>query len=693
MQPGVSVGGTNDPNLPKSVTRVLQHSILQLCNEHISYNHTLQVLGVLCLTIDDKQQELVVKVNNTLKRVNPVTPPKDPLPFPPTGVTRADPDQCLLPTTATELMYGEGGGCPNGAFSSLPGRSWERRKHGTQGELLSLASGGRKGHGRKQTNPVRVKHVYDEAEGDISDGDVLTIEPTHPPESPDTQDRGTQDLGTQDRRTPDAVTSRGESVSHSKSLGGIRKAKRKLNDLFVSPSGDRVDGNTRPNSSNNQGSDGAYPGVCGEDLSGKRSPNRSTATRPVMCDDSGEDSHSSSCSRRLVVIAPDEASSPENVDDLGTPNTEVGALNFSMGALNGGTPQAPKNDGAAGTIGGGIGGGGGGLAIASLSAMDFATGLLPNDLNGIRIKEEIKSYYPLGFDLLMNANSFDVSQNLAIHTTFLDDRRYLPSTAHCSSSSLGGVTNGHIASQNALSAELCSTSRGCYLSDATSAAGGLLLDEARLRNMVNGLSVAQVAVGPASYTISSCLKDGLTMHLTKTRREKDRSLLGGSSMKVKDIIMYDDSAPLHTQKGNKIEGDFMLDSLNVEGKKRRRRTAEDALTSEEIAEYMGSCDRGPCSFKCKYCGEVCADLSRYFNHTLIKHNSFICHQCGKNFTTKSSLLRHRPIHTGMRRFACSICKKSFYRKDKCKAHIKRHLGIGSDPPEKYPPLPPSLTNA
>lgn len=670
MQPGVSVS-TSDPNLPKSVTRVLQHSILQLCNEHISYNHTLQVLGVLCLTIDDKQQELVVKVNNTLKRVNPVTPPKDPLPFPPPNVPRADPDQCFS-AAEVPLMYESS--CPNGAFSS-PGKSCERRKHGNQG----LSSGsGRKGHGRKQTNPVRVKHVYDEGEGDISDGDVLTIEPTHPPESPDTQERG----------TPDTLTASGESVTHSnlKCIGGIRKAKRKLTELFSSPKDDRVDrgaveGNTRPNSSNNQGSscDGTYP-VCGEDLSGKRSPNRA-APRPTMCDDSGEDSRDSSCSRRLVVIAPDEVSSPENLDDIGTSNTEVAALNFSMGALNGGTPQPPKNDSGGIAGGGGIGGG---LPVVSLAAMDFQNGL-QNDLNGIRIKEEIKSYYPLGFDLLMNANSFDVSQNLAIHTTFLDDRRFLPA-AHCA------VSNGHIASQNSLSAELCSTSRGCYLSDATSAASSLLLDEARLRNMVNGLSVAQVGVGPATYTISSCLKDGLTMHLTKTRN-KDRGLLGSSSMKVKDIIMYDDSAPLHTQKGNKIEGDFMLDSLNVEGKKRRRRTAEDALTSEEIAEYMGSCDRGPCSFKCKYCGEVCADLSRYFNHTLIKHNSFICHQCGKNFTTKSSLLRHRPIHTGMRRFACSICKKSFYRKDKCKAHIKRHLGLSSDPPEKYPPLPPGLANA
>ena len=152
--------------------------------------------------------------------------------------------------------------------------------------------------------------------------------------------------------------------------------------------------------------------------------------------------------------------------------------------------------------------------------------------------------------------------------------------------------------------------------------------------------------------------------------------------------MYDDSAPLHVQRGSRIEGDFMVDSLHVEGRKRRRRTAEDTLSAEEVAEYMGtsasaSTTGGGGQFACRYCGEVSSDLSRYFAHTLSAHGSFVCHQCGKSFTTKSSLLRHRPIHTGMRRFACSICRKSFYRKDKCKAHIKRHLGI-TDAPTQCP---------
>ena len=69
----------------------------------------------------------------------------------------------------------------------------------------------------------------------------------------------------------------------------------------------------------------------------------------------------------------------------------------------------------------------------------------------------------------------------------------------------------------------------------------------------------------------------------------------------------------------------------------------------------------------------CDDLSKYLRHTLVVHSAYICHECGRNFTTKSSLLRHRPIHTGMRRFACGICKKAFYRKVGYSALLRVYL--------------------
>ena len=186
---------------------------------------------------------------------------------------------------------------------------------------------------------------------------------------------------------------------------------------------------------------------------------------------------------------------------------------------------------------------------------------------------------------------------------------------------------------------------------------------------------------PAGTTVSQ-LSDGLSIKytstgpITVTANGKDAS----AASKVKDIILYDDRQPLHMQKGSRIETtDYMVDKLGLEGRKRRRRGPEDTLTSEEIAEYMGSADSDSGLFKCSCCTEELNSVTSYLQHTVTVHSAYICHQCGKSFTTKSSLLRHRPIPTGMRRFACSICKKTFNRKDKCKAHIKRHLGANTDP--------------
>ena len=187
------------------------------------------------------------------------------------------------------------------------------------------------------------------------------------------------------------------------------------------------------------------------------------------------------------------------------------------------------------------------------------------------------------------------------------------------------------------------------------------------------------------------IDEGLTIKYTNTgpytvgANGRDVS----NSSKIKDIIMYNENAPLSEQKGARIETDYMVDKLATDGRKRRRRAAEDMMTPEEVSEYIGKIDTGVSQqYQCKYCGEQVDSVLRYIQHTVMAHQAYICHQCGKSFTTKSSLLRHRPIHTGMRRFACSICKKTFYRKDKCKSHIKRHLGTDGNNVEQLPfPFP------
>ncbi len=175
----------------------------------------------------------------------------------------------------------------------------------------------------------------------------------------------------------------------------------------------------------------------------------------------------------------------------------------------------------------------------------------------------------------------------------------------------------------------------------------------------DGLSIKYTSTGP--YTVGANGKDV------------------SNSSRIKDIIMYDEHSPFNAQKGMKMEQDYIVDRLGMDGRKRRRRAPEDQLTPEEIAEYLGTQKetQSEFSFKCKYCNDLFDSVTKYIHHTLAAHSAYICHQCGKSFTTKSSLLRHRPIHTGMRRYGCKICGKKFYRKDKTKAHVKRHFGGGS----------------
>ena len=46
-----------------------------------------------------------------------------------------------------------------------------------------------------------------------------------------------------------------------------------------------------------------------------------------------------------------------------------------------------------------------------------------------------------------------------------------------------------------------------------------------------------------------------------------------------------------------------------------------------------------------------------------------CQQCGKQFSSKSLLLRHEVVHTGVRAHTCQHCDKTF----KLKSHLTQHV--------------------
>ena len=150
--------------MESAVTRQLQHAILQMCNEHVSYEHTLQVLGVICVTVDDQPRDLVVKLNNTLKRVDAVTP-------------AADDRRAGTVRSAASTLWpraSAGGDAPPACSSSTavgpsstasPGDQPHARQATTDATPAETGSS-RKCHGRKQSNPVRVKTVMDDDDDD-----------------------------------------------------------------------------------------------------------------------------------------------------------------------------------------------------------------------------------------------------------------------------------------------------------------------------------------------------------------------------------------------------------------------------------------------------------------------------------------------------------------------------------------------
>ena len=110
---------------------------------------------------------------------------------------------------------------------------------------------------------------------------------------------------------------------------------------------------------------------------------------------------------------------------------------------------------------------------------------------------------------------------------------------------------------------------------------------------------------------------------------------------------------------------------------RRHDRLRDLLKPEEIKQYFGKNEHpkdAKLGCKIDHCsGPEYKDLDEYFSHTWLMHNCYVCHECGKVFMNKAGIMRHRPIHTGIKRFACNFCKADFHRMDKCKLHVSKHM--------------------
>ncbi|CAG0879953.1 unnamed protein product [Cyprideis torosa] len=81
-------------------------------------------------------------------------------------------------------------------------------------------------------------------------------------------------------------------------------------------------------------------------------------------------------------------------------------------------------------------------------------------------------------------------------------------------------------------------------------------------------------------------------------------------------------------------------------------------------------------FACKTCGKAFTDRSALRRHKMIHSGEkpFACRICGKAFVWRGDLVSHQTIHTGEKPFACSICGKPFARSSGLCTHKLIHSG-------------------
>ena len=80
-------------------------------------------------------------------------------------------------------------------------------------------------------------------------------------------------------------------------------------------------------------------------------------------------------------------------------------------------------------------------------------------------------------------------------------------------------------------------------------------------------------------------------------------------------------------------------------------------------------------FSCNYCEKSFVNKSEWISHERVhtREKPFACGFCKKAFSVKSSLVVHERIHTGEKPFTCKHCHKVFAQSSACRSHERKCL--------------------